>query len=121
MISAHSWPKPFKEFDIPIYGGRVYVFKTRLAIEKARAHLNAPRCDLDIHRLAGFAEAFYHKEGFRRLYLVGWFTGSVVTLGHELNHVAFMELERVGIDARNDIGETFCFLQGWLMRACGVT
>lgn len=54
-----------------------------------------------------------------RMYYIGVFDGQISTLAHECAHIAFFLLATVGIDARNDSGEAFCYLLGFMMREFG--
>lgn len=54
----------------------------------------------------------------RTTFYFGVFDGEVDTLVHELAHIVFMLFDYVGVDARNDQGEAFAYMQGWLLGEC---
>ncbi len=119
-MARTRWPKPFRDIRVPLYGGTVAVFKKWEHLAQAFEHI-APGHDAPIFgHQNGMAMALTNERNGTRLYIVGWFDGSIPTLSHEMNHIAFMVLDAVGIDPRNDVGEAFCYLQDSLLRACGV-
>lgn len=121
-----QWPKPHRAFIVPIYGGWLYVFKSRRAFEQALAYLKVTTVKdgadegLPEAAKAGVARSLVNNKTGSRIFMVGWYDASVVTLVHELTHVALFVLQQVGIDARNDAGEPLCYLQSALLRECGL-
>ena len=113
-----NWPKPHKEFAIPLYGGRVYVFTGKKKVALARTYLKLPPRDKG--REYGFCEHSVHSETGDSLYLIGWFNGKWDTLAHEIAHACFFSLAYAGIDVRESAGEAFCYLLSDLLCKAGI-
>lgn len=107
-----SWPKPWRTFRVPIYGGMVYVFRDLPKLARARVYLTGAAAHL--RPSDGCAAALEDRKGYR-VYLIGWFDGHFSTLAHECGHTALNVLEAAGIDPRESSGEALCYLQGELM------
>ncbi len=114
-----AWPKPKYSFEVPIYGGQLYVLTSRAAFRQALEFLKVPDED-DLPTKLGVARSMTNKTTGSRLFLVGWFDGSLLTLTHEMTHISLFVLDLVGIDARRDAGEALCYLQTALLKRCGV-
>lgn len=115
-----SWPKPKYSFEVPIYGGQLHVLTSRAAFGQALEYLRLPDEDDDLPIKAGVARSMVNQTTGARLFLVGWFDGSLITLTHELTHISLFVLDLVGIDARRDAGEALRYLQSALLKRCGV-
>lgn len=100
-----------KKIEIPLYGGTIQYTTSRKQFAKACAKLEE-ECDLDEYH--GITIITATTKG--RLYLVGVFDKTPVTLAHEIAHVCFAALACVGVDARDSTGEAFCYLHSHLMR-----
>ena len=112
--SKNRWPKPVVEFDIPIYGGRLYIFKTQEDFVNAESHLsgNPPKivdCCFD-----GHATHFTHSTTGQSTYMIGWYSDKISTLIHELGHICVFVFKHSGMEIGDSDGEAFCYLQGWL-------
>lgn len=112
-----KFPKPAKQFEIPLYGGTVMLFKTPKAFEQAVAYLKVPRDEELV--LAGTFMPLENDEG-EALFLIGWFDGNRSTLVHEAGHLAIFVCKRVGIDPNDSAGEAFCYLLGDLTMQLGI-
>lgn len=112
-----SRPKPAKEFQIPIYGGVVLLFKTRRAYENAVQFI--ANSEIDTRGSCGICTGLQDKEG-RSLYLIGWFDKTRSTLVHESGHLALNVLERAGMDPQDSGGEALCYLLGYITREFGI-
>lgn len=113
-----SFPKPSKELDIPIYGGKVLYFKTQKQLDKAVHCLDLPAEEFG-DQAAGKCIYMEDTNG-ASLYFVCVFDGLRSTLVHELGHLTFYVLGRAGIDARDSGGEAYCYLHGYLSRELGI-
>ena len=104
-----KWPKPFKEFAVPLYFGRVYIFDNKEKMRQAEEYLRKKPCELSTGE--GRAMQLRNDDGSGIVFLVGVFNGSTGTLVHELAHTAFFILSLVGVpldmDANN---EAYCYL-----------
>ena len=111
-----NFPSTAKNFQIPIYGGLVYLFRSEAVMNKALNYLNFEGNN-DV--VGGRCMQLKASDG-AALYLVGWYTKDFSTLVHECGHLAMYILERAGIDARHDSGEAYCYLIEELVRQCGI-
>ena len=111
-----TFPPPAVNFTMPVYGGRVFMFKTETAMKKALDYLHA---DYACENLGGCCVQI-DVPGGSVIYLVGWFTGDFSTLVHECGHLAMYVMSRAGIDVRNDGGEAYCYLLGDIVDRMGI-
>lgn len=112
--------KPPAEFvSIPLYGPRVYFVWDRKTWKKLHRWLEAPAEACDPGGSSGMTSIGQDPRDSMPTICVGVFDGAVDTLAHECAHAAFCTFELVGIDARSDMGEAFCYLLGWLVSAGG--
>lgn len=106
-----KWPrKHCKGFEVPLYGGSVYCFKTREHFEEATKYLDV---DLQHEGKAGTC-AYLESDKDSSLYLIGVFDGELGTLVHELAHIAIMIVQRAGFNSEKGNGEPYCYLLGYL-------
>jgi hypothetical protein len=105
-------PKPVKRFEIPIYGGEVLLYKDQKEFWKAYAFLGG-RQEYDSPK-SGEAAHLQSDEGMN-IFLVGWYSGTLSTLVHEITHVMVFLFEHVGIDPRDSNGEVAAYLVGYLI------
>lgn len=116
MAKKLKWPK-LPHVEVPLYGGRVHVARTRQEYQQATAYLKAvPMSDARIRRMAGLTGEFIGNDG-DRLYLIGIFDGTARTLVHELGHVVFSILDTAGVPTGKGKREAFCYLQDFLYGA----
>jgi len=88
------------KFIVPLYGGTVFVFRSREALHDARALLGRPY--EDDHANAGCCEMFESTHDGRALYLVGLFVDAASVLAHEVTHLALSIADRAGFDPLNE-------------------
>lgn len=100
-----------RKIEIPLYGGELRITTSRRKLNKACEKLDEDPIADDYH---GVTVITSNEEG--RLYLVGVFDKTPTTLAHEIAHVCFAVLGYVGVDARDSMGEAFCYLHTHLMR-----
>ena len=112
---APKWPKPMIEFEIPLYGGWVYLYRSPEKIQQAYRYLNVQSLEDPEGLYDGFAHMLIDQSTGARLYLIGWYSDDLTTLAHEASHIAFFILSNAGIDARDSDGETFCYLLGTIL------
>lgn len=109
-----QWPR-MPNVEVPLFGGRVCMTTSRAEYEAAARYLGD--CDDDllhaIHNALGLTACFRNRDG-DALHIVGVFDGMPRTLVHELAHVTFDVLDRVGEDTGRGPRETFCYLQDFL-------
>lgn len=109
-------PKPEVNFEIPIYGGRVYLYRSQTDYENAVVYYGQS-VDLERSLRCGESSGFNVKDG-GRVYLVGWYDTLPETLLHESLHLTFNLLRDVVIDPTEDSGEeAFCYLQEEIFRS----
>lgn len=106
------FPKPAVEFEVPVYGGDVYLFLDEEAFNQAMTFCCRVEEPQDV--AGGRCAQLISKEG-RALYLVGWFTSRYSTLVHECGHLALFVLRRAEIDPTESNGEVYCYLLGALV------
>lgn len=109
-------PKPIKSFDVPIYGGQVWFFRSRKAYVKALQYIGL---EDDIGKLSGCFSYVESKDG-RVVYLVGHFDKIRSTLAHEVGHLAIYVLRRAGINPCDSGGEVFCYLLSEVLAILGL-
>ena len=112
-----KWPKPNISFSVPLYGGRVYIFKTEKQSLAAEEYFDCqPICKATCgscrHLLDDLTKQSY--------YLVAWLDGKRSTLVHELTHASIFILRHAGIDIRDSEGEALCYLLNDLLVQAGV-
>lgn len=100
-----------KKIEIPIYGGTIHYTTSRKAFSKACEKAGE---DVEFDDYHGITVVLANEKG--RLYLVGAFDKHPATIAHEIAHVCFAVLGYVGVDARDSMGEAFCYLHTHLMR-----
>ena len=113
MIPLSKKSKPLKhdgEYTVPLYGGTVYLFKTKSKLHKAQDYLGCVRTDLD--NCAGQAIMLFKKETSEVVYIIGVFNNNLSTLAHECSHVTLFISEYAGIVPIESSGEPFCYLLG---------
>lgn len=104
-----KWPKPFKEFAVPLYFGRVYIFDNKEKMRQAEEYLRKKPCELSPG--TGRAMQLLNEDGSGIVFLVGVFNGSTSTLVHELAHAAFFILGEAGVPVENyGTNEAYCYL-----------
>jgi hypothetical protein len=95
-----------KTFDVPLYGGKVFLYKDRKRFHKAIASYNTKAEFDDVCN--GRCIEFYKKNTMH--YLVGWFDDYEPTLVHEIGHLAMFVLMRVNMNPTDSGGEAYCYL-----------
>jgi hypothetical protein len=101
------FPKPSIEFDIPIYGGRAYLYRTDREYHQACAYLGHPVRNPD--PMCGRFLHCFNRAG-NSVYLVGWFNDDWTVLVHEAAHCALAILDYCGIQPGEGRGEPYCYL-----------
>ena len=103
-----KWPKPFREFAVPLYFGRVYIFDNKETMRQAEEYLTKAPCELS----PGLGRALeLRNDDGRYVFLVGVFNGSTSTLVHELAHTTFFILAAAGVPLDKDgTNEAYCYL-----------
>lgn len=97
------------EFDIPIYGGKVKLYKSKDEYMSQREDLIDDEPDFDIDDFSGIVERIDLEDG-SYYYAVGVFDGKVKTLVHELTHVAIFIAEHTVWAVNSTTSEPFCYL-----------
>ncbi|WKZ86328.1 hypothetical protein N5B55_05080 [Ralstonia pickettii] len=115
MASRKKWPR-LVTVDVPLFSGRVCVTTSRADYEAAARYLGDCGEELQeaIWGALGLTSTYAHLETGEPMHLVGVFDGKPRTLVHELAHVAFDVLDRVGQETDRGGRETFCYLQDYL-------
>lgn len=99
-------PKPWRTFNIPLYGGSVFIYKSRKPFHSAvKAHGRSIEED---NSCGGRCVEIY-KPGVTR-YVLGWFTDHRSTLVHELGHLAVFVITNAGMKIEDSGGEAYCYL-----------
>lgn len=118
MTKPKSRP-PVKVVEVPLYGGRFCFISDRKTWLKMHDWMDAPKDDdLDPWHSYGMTSCYNDPRDGMSIITVGVFDFNPETIVHECAHAAFATLGRVGVDARNDLGEAFCYLQGWFFSHC---
>jgi len=113
-MAGLRWPKSEVEFDVPVYGGRVYLYTDVRRLGRARRFLKLGE---EERGLNGRCATVENEKTGEVLYLVSWYNGDVGTLAHEAGHLAFSVLERAGVLVGGEAGdEAYCYLLGDLVR-----
>lgn len=101
-----KWPKKAKGFEVPLYGGRVYLCSDFATWNACQEYLGN---NFDA-RGAGLCGQYVHpEEGC--INLVGVFAGGTATLIHELSHCAFNILGRAGVPVKDyEANEAYAYL-----------
>lgn len=103
-----KWPKPFKEFAVPLYFGRVYIFDDKEKMRQAEEYMTKKPAKLSPG--VGRTVQLGHESG-DICFLVGVFNGSTTTLVHELAHTTFFILSAAGVPLdENGTNEAYCYL-----------
>lgn len=103
-----NWPKPTKEFDVPVYSGRIYLYRTPEKYNQALEYLKEkPR---DLITSAGTAMHLTNNKTGKSIFLVGWFNRELATLVHECGHLTFAILLHAGVDVKEGNNEAYCYL-----------
>ena len=104
------------KFDVPIYGGEVWIFKNKSEFLSAQLELGD---DEDIQE-GGLGDAWVEQSPYRDecIYLVGVYDKNLGTLVHELSHTALNILETANFNAHDGNGEPFCYLLNYLFDMC---
>lgn len=107
-----AWPK-MPAIELGIYRGRVYLTTSRDAFVLA---CRACGVEDDKADSAGAALDGHHPR-LGRVYVIGVFDKDILTLQHEVNHVALDVIANCGFDAHNGRGEPFCYLAEMIFKA----
>lgn len=115
MTRRTKWPR-LASVAVPLFSGQVYVTTSRADFEAAARCLGDCGEELQeaIWGALGLTSSYAHQETGEPLHLVGVFDGKPRTLVHELAHVTFDVLDRVGQETDRGGRETFCYLQDYL-------
>ena len=105
------------KFEIPVYGGTLYLYADKVKYIKAAEALGEPAGDISLWL---GAEKYYEFDNGSRLYTVGWFDGQMGTLFHEISHVALDVFDIAGIDPICGNGEPFSYLMSAIYDLMGV-
>lgn len=99
---------------VPLFKcGRVFLFTDRQVLADATEALGVESDDLD--GCLGISRQISGPDG-EYAFVVGVFDNDVTTLVHELAHVTFNILTRVGVTVEaNAANETFCYMQEELL------
>lgn len=111
-----KFPAASARFNVPIYGGAVYLFRTAKKLNQARAYLKLAAISGAVD---GQCLSLESSDG-TVCYFVGWYSDKLSVLVHEAGHLAMYIMERAGIDVRNDVGEAYCYLIEELVTQLGV-
>lgn len=103
---------PVLEFDIPIYGGRVYCFTSIEAYNSFRTHVG---CDPLDSPSAGYCTQYRNTVTGSTIYSIMVADSLPSTLVHELGHLTHQILAHAGVKDE----EAFCYLLDFLFRECG--
>lgn len=118
-MASKKWPRPDRSFHLPIYGGRVYLYRSVAAYDAALAFLRqAPR---EGHMEGVCRQLVNDSDGDGDvIYVVGWFSDRPSTLVHECAHLAAFALQRAGIDIRDSNAEAYCYLLSDILERLGL-
>lgn len=115
-MSRKRWSKPVKQFQVPIYGGRVYLFKDRATWAQAREYLGLVATD---EKFTGHFTSATNDDG-SVVYVLGWFNGMPTTLAHEAIHLGFSILDRAGVPTTKSTDEAMAYLVDHLLKQLGL-
>lgn len=98
--------KPWREFDIPLYGGKASIYRKRKAFYAAIEALgNTVEDDIHVNgRCVELSNTSHNR------YVLGWFTDDRATLVHELGHLAIFVITNAGMKIEDSGGEAYCYL-----------
>lgn len=99
-------PKPWREFTVPLYTGKVFIYRNRTKFKKA---IDAHNNKIDEDDLCYGRCVELYKTGVKH-YVIGWFDGNRSTLVHELGHLAIFALLNAGMAIADSNGEAYCYL-----------
>lgn len=108
-------PRPWRDFVVPMYGGRVIAYRDRRRYQSAVRACYGPE-DEDMATCRGMCFPAQNEAG-ARLYVVGWFDGELPTLVHECGHLAVFVLGHAGIDPKDSAGEPLCYVLDYVFAA----
>lgn len=106
------WPKVELEFEVPIYGGRVYCTADIESYDSIREYLGVDPVSSDV---VGRTTQYTNNITGGTIYVVLVLDGKPSTLVHELGHLTHRILERAGVKDE----EAFCYLLDYLFFRCG--
>ena len=101
------FPKPWRDFRIPLYGGRVIAYRDRAKHAEAVMACGGAKDDDETCRGVCFPA---ENDAGHRLYVLGWFDGEPPTLVHECGHIAMFIVNHAGMDPRDSSGEAYCYI-----------
>lgn len=107
-------PRGITKISVPLYGGVLLFAIERKAFERGYKYLNDHEYPYDSEDGAGLTMREPVGKDRKTYFLSGVFDGSVSTVVHESGHVATIIMKRAGINAHDDDGESFCYLQEFL-------
>lgn len=111
-----KWPKPFREFGVPLYGGRVYIYDSFEKWRQAKQYLTKEPGD-DTPSLGKCTFLTSNTGSAIALILVT--NGNTGTLVHELAHATFFILDRAGVPVKEgEANEAYCYLLDALFERC---
>lgn len=103
-----KWPKPAAEFKVPLYFGRVYVFRDADAYNQAYHFVAHKPNEWPALPGVGGQHTLMERAG---QYLVLVYASDLSALVHELSHAAFQILEMAKVPvAPKTNEEAFCYL-----------
>jgi len=106
-----AWPRAVRYLRVPIYDQNVYLVFDRKVAERCHAYLQLSE-PWPISG-AGFACAAYNDDG-TCCHVVAVFDGGLPTLIHELSHLTWNILRRVGVKVKPTNNEAYAYLIEWL-------
>lgn len=100
------------KLPIPIYGGEVWVFKTKAGLLRAQLELgDEEEIQEDTLGDSWVVPSPYKNES---IYLVGVYDNDLGTLVHELAHTTLSIIETANFNAHDGNGEPFAYLMNYL-------
>jgi hypothetical protein len=105
-----KWPKPVKQWIVPLYTGVVDFYTDREQFEQAMSFYEDAEVEPVGMGYSGMTTGYNNVDTGQRRYLFGVFDGRLRTAVHEMSHVALMVMKDVGIDPSSNNGEPFCYL-----------
>ena len=112
-VKRPVWPKGLFHWDVPLYGGTVWLACTRVKYAAAAAVLDGePASD---NSIGCMLQATHPDHG--RVFLIGVFNGTQHVLAHEIGHACLDIMEVAGIDPIGCGGEPYCYLQQSMFEA----
>jgi hypothetical protein len=113
-VTKHRWPRAKVEFDVPVYGGRCYLYRTHARYAAARRYLGHAINLTGTPPLGSFVHT-QSRDG-SVVYLVGWFDTDADTLVHEATHLCLAAFTTIDVDPRDSGGEPFCYFLESVLR-----